>query len=101
MTNRTNMYALIMQYIDDAIAHIETQTRGPSAYEIAVEEGFKGTKKEWLASLQGITPHVGSNGHWFFNTWDTGVVATPDTSTYYNVDNLIPLSRDDIDEICK
>ena len=51
MTNRTNMYALIMQYIDDAIAHIETQTRGPSAYEIAVEEGFKGTKKEWLASL--------------------------------------------------
>lgn len=30
--------------------------QGKSAYEIAVEEGFKGTKKEWLASLKAIAP---------------------------------------------
>lgn len=28
-------------------------TPGKSAYEIAVEYGFKGTEEEWLASLQG------------------------------------------------
>lgn len=26
---------------------------GKSAYEVAVNEGFKGTKAEWLASLKG------------------------------------------------
>lgn len=26
---------------------------GKSAYELALEEGFKGTKEEWLASLKG------------------------------------------------
>lgn len=30
--------------------------QGKSAYEIAVEEGFKGTKKEWLDSLKAIAP---------------------------------------------
>ena len=30
--------------------------QGKSAYEIAVEEGFKGTVEEWLASLKAITP---------------------------------------------
>lgn len=32
---------------------------GKSAYEIAVEDGFQGTQKEWLDSLQGATPVVG------------------------------------------
>lgn len=27
--------------------------RGPSAYEVAVEEGFVGTEAEWLESLKG------------------------------------------------
>ncbi len=26
--------------------------RGMSAYQVAVENGFKGTEKEWLATLQ-------------------------------------------------
>lgn len=30
--------------------------QGKSAYEIAVEEGFKGTKKEWLDSLKAVAP---------------------------------------------
>lgn len=31
---------------------IDTGPRGDSAYEIAVQEGFSGTKAEWLASFQ-------------------------------------------------
>ena len=36
--------------------------RGYSAYEIAVQEGFEGTKAEWLASLQGATGPQGEQG---------------------------------------
>lgn len=36
--------------------------RGYSAYEIAVQEGFEGTKAEWLASLQGETGPQGEKG---------------------------------------
>lgn len=40
------------------IKEIET-TPGPSAYEIALENGFTGTEQEWLDSLQGMD---GENG---------------------------------------
>ena len=36
--------------------------QGLSAYEVAVVEGFSGTKEEWLASLKGKDGLVGSNG---------------------------------------
>ena len=36
--------------------------RGYSAYEVAVQEGFVGTKAEWLASLQGATGPQGIQG---------------------------------------
>ena len=36
--------------------------RGYSAYEVAVQEGFAGTKAEWLASLQGATGPKGDQG---------------------------------------
>ena len=36
--------------------------RGYSAYEIAVQEGFEGTKAEWVASLQGATGPKGDQG---------------------------------------
>ena len=36
--------------------------RGYSAYEVAVQEGFVGTKAEWLASLQGATGPQGEQG---------------------------------------
>lgn len=35
---------------------------GKSAYDIAVDEGFVGTKGEWLASLKGETGAAGTNG---------------------------------------
>ena len=31
---------------------------GKSAYQIAVENGFEGTEKEWLESLEGYSPSV-------------------------------------------
>ena len=42
----------------------EQPSNGKSAYEMAVENGFKGTEGEWIASLtgpSGITPHVRIN----------------------------------------
>lgn len=41
---------------------VGTGKPGLSAYEIAVKNGFKGTEKEWLASLQGGAGSNGSNG---------------------------------------
>lgn len=35
---------------------------GASAYEVALENGFKGTEKEWLASLQGAQGKDGATG---------------------------------------
>ncbi len=36
---------------------------GKSAYEIAVENGFRGTEKEWLASLKGDKGDKGEDGY--------------------------------------
>lgn len=38
-------------------------TDGKSAYEVAVSEGFKGTKEEWLASLKGATGDDGKSAY--------------------------------------
>ena len=35
---------------------------GASAYEVAVQEGFQGTREEWLASLQGADGRDGVDG---------------------------------------
>ncbi len=55
-----------------------TGDNGKSAYEIALEEGFVGSKDEWLLSLkgeEGITPTIGDNGNWFLGNIDTGKVS--------------------------
>lgn len=36
-------------------------TQGYSAYEIAVQNGFEGTEKEWLESLKGYSPIKGKD----------------------------------------
>ena len=51
---------------------------GKSAYQLAVENGFKGSEKEWLSSL---APHIGENGNWFAGEKDTGIAATKISST--------------------
>lgn len=40
----------------------ETGPAGASAYDIAVSEGFEGTEREWLASLEGPRGKTGNNG---------------------------------------
>jgi hypothetical protein len=52
---------------DSALWHDEATTgpTGPSAYEVAVSQGFVGTEREWLASLvgaQGVQGPVGADG---------------------------------------
>ena len=55
---------------------------GKSAYDLAVEAGFTGTKDEWLASLKGEngaigkTPYIGANGNWWIGDVDTNVPST-------------------------
>ena len=84
-------YILSKQYVDNALAG-NGSLQGKSAYEIAVENGFSGTQQEWLNSL---CPSIGENGHWIINNIDTGIVASPNES------NLIPLSEEEILNICK
>lgn len=43
------LYALIKTYVQDQIKNVES--KGKTAYEIAVDNGFNGTEKEWLKSL--------------------------------------------------
>lgn len=93
--------ALMKKYIIETVSNIETVVNGKSAYEIAVNNGFSGTEEEWLKSLVGITPHIGSNGNWFIGDIDTGVLATPDLNGYYSEATLNALTKEEILEICK
>lgn len=93
-------YLLAKQYVDTVISG-NGSLAGKSAYEIAIEHGFAGSEIEWLESLNGITPHIGANGHWFLGEIDTGVIAEPDLSNYYSLENLIALTAEEILNICK
>ena len=93
--------ALAKKYVQESISDIISGKDGKSAYDIAVENGFEGSEKEWLDSLKGQSPHIGDNGHWYVGTLDTGVIASPDLSGYYSEANLIALSTEEILEICK
>lgn len=92
--------ALLKKYVSDATAGLD-KIQGKSAYEIALEHGFKGTEEEWLLSLQGTTPHIGENGNWFIGEIDTGISATPSLEGYYSEANLLALTSEEILEICK
>jgi hypothetical protein len=93
--------ALAKKYVQESISDIISGKDGKSAYDIAVENGFEGSEKEWLDSLKGQSPHIGDNGHWYVGTLDTGVIASPDLSGYYSEANLVALSTEEILEICK
>jgi hypothetical protein len=71
-------YLLAKKYVDTKVE--EAGIQGKSAYEIAVENGFKGTEQEWLESLKG---------------------ETPDLSGYFSEANLIALTSEEIIQICK
>ena len=82
-----NITSLILakKYVDDSLAGAGA-VKGKSAYEVAQSNGFTGSEKDWLASLNGTTPHIGENGHWFIGEVDTGVIASPSLAGYATED---------------
>lgn len=76
-----NSYILSKKYVEDTLVGAGALV-GKSAYEIACENGFKGTPAEWLASLKGDTPQIGPSGTWIVSGIDTGVIASPSLAGY-------------------
>lgn len=74
-------YILSKKYVEDSLAGAGA-LKGKSAFEIAQENGFKGTSSDWLATLRGDTPEIGPNGTWVISGKDTGVVASPSLAGY-------------------
>ena len=74
-------YLLSKRYVEDSLAGAGA-LKGKSAFEIAVENGFAGTPEQWLESLKGSTPKIGSNGTWVIGNQDTGVIASPSLAGY-------------------
>ena len=78
----SNQDVLVIQEEDSQDINVETPTggvglRGYSAYEIAVQNGFKGTEQEWLKSLEGedgSTPYI-KDGYWYIDEINTNVKA--------------------------
>lgn len=62
--------------------------QGKSAYEVAVDNGYVGTAKEWLEGLKGLpgtTPTIDPETlHWLINGVDTGVSAQVSDYTLLN-----------------
>lgn len=57
-----DLYAQLLQKIDEKAESIQNGADGLSAYEIAKENGFSGTETEWLASLKGDRGDTGLQG---------------------------------------
>jgi hypothetical protein len=74
-------YILSKRYIDDSLAGAGA-IKGKSAYEIACDNGFKGTPTEWLESLKGDTPQISAQGTWIIGDIDTGIIASPSLAGY-------------------
>lgn len=67
--------------IDVAGSPGEKGDAGKSAYQIAVDNGFKGTEQEWLASLKGAKGDPGNDG----DKGDDGVSVTDIASDGTNI----------------
>lgn len=80
-------YILSKKYAEDLLENADA-IQGKSAYEIACENGFKGTPTEWLASLKGSELLIGENGNWIIDGIDTGMAASPNISVA-NDDEII------------
>lgn len=81
-TEEGNIITFVWEYTDG--------TKGTAS--ITVKNGEEGT--------DGATPEIGSNGNWWIGGVDTGVVAAPDMAGYFNEDNLVALTNEEIDQLC-
>lgn len=75
MTNLTGSLGVRNEINVDIIGTGARGKEGKSAYEIWLDLGNEGTEQEYLASLNGITPHIGPNGNWFVGDIDTSIKA--------------------------
>lgn len=57
-----DLYAQLLQKLDEKAESIQNGADGLSAYEIAQNNGFEGTPTEWLASLKGDKGDKGDTG---------------------------------------
>ena len=57
-----DLYAQLLQKLDEKAASLENGKDGASAYELAVQSGFIGTEEQWLSSLQGEKGDTGEQG---------------------------------------
>lgn len=57
-----DLYAQLLQKLDEKAESIQNGADGLSAYEIARNNGFSGTETEWLASLKGDRGDTGLQG---------------------------------------
>lgn len=57
-------YDTVVQQSSDVINKLLKLTQGESAYDIAIDNGFVGTKAEWLESLKGGAGADGSPVNW-------------------------------------
>ena len=65
----------------------DTGPEGKSAYQVALDEGFVGTKAQWLASLKGDTGATGADGNDGSFIWKTSTA--PSTPNYtFTITNL-------------
>ena len=87
--------ALNTTYCEATYCGTQVVAFGKSAYDLAVEHGYRNTEEKWLESLKGdkgdkgdrgddgSTPYIGSNGNWWIGNVDFGVpVARMATGTY-------------------
>lgn len=67
-------------------------SNGKSAYDIAVEYGFKGSEEEWLKSLQGVNGDKGDKGDkgdtYTLTSSDIEKIATMASERIQNADNI-------------
>jgi hypothetical protein len=78
-------YILSKKYIEDSLAGAGA-IKGKSAFDIACDNGFKGTPTEWLETLKGDTPQIGPSGTWIIGSKDTGIIASPSLAGYATQD---------------
>lgn len=68
-----------LRYLADQLNWKLKNNAQPSEYQMVVMQGGSSGGKSGKDGRDGITPHIGANGNWFLENYDTGVPATGPT----------------------
>lgn len=92
--------ALNTTYCEASYCGTQVVAFGKSAYDLAVEHGYRNTEEKWLESLKGdkgdkgdrgddgSTPYIGNNGNWWVGDVDFGVPVVRMATGSYEGNNL-------------